>query len=129
MVSIGVVKLNVNNNTTVIRWVKNNIIPIKYSDLYDENQEKIIHPKYMNLPINKVKYVLKGVIKSDGCIRKEISLEMTSRKVVESIRYICIRMGILTSGYSRDRIGETHQSGDKTFTCKKKSYVLRIPQN
>ena len=34
---------NVNNNTTVIRWVKNNIIPIKYSDLYDENQGKIYY--------------------------------------------------------------------------------------
>ena len=38
-------------------------------------------------------------------------------------------MGILTSGYERNRIGETHVTKNgNTITNKKLSYTLRIPK-
>ena len=37
-------------------------------------------------------------------------------------------MGILTSGYIRDRIGESHETKNGIITNKKISYCLRIPK-
>lgn len=117
------------NNCIMIRWrgTANNL-PFSYSDLYDENHGKRISPRFMNLPNNKILQIIKGLIHSDGCIHKEITLEMTSRQVIESVRYMCLRLGILTSGYVRHRIGETHKSGDKVFTTRQMTYVIRFPK-
>jgi ribonucleoside-diphosphate reductase alpha subunit len=98
--------------------------------LYDQNDEKMVHPSMLHLPKEKVLQIVKGVLETDGNISKrenfEISLDMTSRNVVESVRFMLMRFGILTSGKTRDRIGEV--STYKEITTKKLSYVLRIPK-
>jgi hypothetical protein len=120
---------NVENNTRRIRWNKTALLPFRYSTLYNENKEKRIHSDWLNLPIEKAKYIVKGLIKSDGCIQKELTFDSTSENLVESLRYILLRMGIPTSGYIRDRVGEKHISiyGD-VIENKKISYSLRIPK-
>ncbi len=84
----------------------------------------------IHLPKNKTMQIIKGIIESDGCITKrenyEIALDMTSRNVVESVRFMLMRFGILTSGYIRDRRGSV--SSYKNITTQKISYCLRLPK-
>ena len=116
-------------NTTRIRWNKSVHLPFRHQDTYDNNKEKRISYKWLNLPLYKIKQIIKGLLQTDGCISKEIVFDSTSIQLIEGLRYMCLRMGILTSGYVRDRIGEKHVSihGD-IIENKKISYVLRIPK-
>ena len=72
--------------------------------------------------------IVKGLIVTDGCIHKEIVFDSTSRNLIESMKYMLLRMKILTSGYIRDRIGETHNTNKGMITNKKIGYCLRIPK-
>lgn len=117
------------NNTVRFRWSKHTLLPFKFSEIYDINNEKILHSRWLNLPINKAKYILKGLIDTDGSNSQELVFDTTSRHLAESLKYICLRMGVLTSGYIRDRRGETHVSKyGSPITNKKISYCIRIPK-
>ena len=117
------------NNTTRISWNKSLQLPFKYSTLYDTNKEKKLHCDWLNLPIEKAKYIVKGLIDSDGCKSNEITFDTTSKNLAESLRYILLRMGIPTSGYIRDRIGQKHTTKyGHVIENKKISYCLRIPK-
>ena len=121
-------KINVNGNITRIRWNKNINLPFRYSDIYDINHEKHITSDWLNLPIEKSKYIIKGLIDSDGCKNKELLFDSTSYNLIESLRFLLLKLGILTSGYQRDRIGEKHETERGIIENKKLSYTLRIPQ-
>ena len=117
------------NNTTRISWNKSLQLHFRYSTLYDSNKEKKLNCDWLNLPIEKAKYIVKGLIDSDGCKSNEITFDTTSKNLAESLRYILLRMGIPTGGYIRDRIGENHTTkyGD-VIENKKIAYCLRIPK-
>jgi ribonucleoside-diphosphate reductase alpha subunit len=122
-------RIDTNENVTRIRWNKNINMPFRYSDCYDENKIKRVHHKWLNLPIQKSKYILKGLLDTDGCNNKELVFDSTSRNLIESVRFICLKMGILTSGYVRDRVGESHVSSTGSLIINKKiSYCLKIPK-
>jgi ribonucleotide reductase alpha subunit/intein/homing endonuclease len=122
-------KIITNENSTRIRWNKTISMPFRYNDVYDINKNKYIHSKWLNLPIEKSKYILKGLLDTDGCNGKELMFDNTSRNLIESVRFICLKLGILTSGYIRDRIGETHETKHGSIiTNQKISYCLRIPK-
>jgi ribonucleotide reductase alpha subunit len=121
-------RIDVNENTTKIRWNKNINMPFRYNDIYDVNKIKYVHSKWLNLPINKSKFILKGLLDTDGCNNKELVFDNTSRNLIESVRFICLKLGVLTSGYTRDRIGESHETKNGIITNKKISYCLRIPK-
>jgi len=120
-------RIDIDQNITRIRWNKNINMPFRYSDIYDINKEKHVLPKWLNLPVEKSKYILKGLLETDGC-NKELVVDNTSRNLIESIRFICLKMGILTSGYIRDRIGESHETKRGIIANQKISYCLRIPK-
>lgn len=98
--------------------------------LYNERGEKQVHPSMLHLPKEKTLQIIKGILETDGSISSrenfEIALDMTSRNVIESVRYMLMRFGILTSGYVRDRVGNV--SVYKNITTRKVSYCLRIPK-
>jgi ribonucleoside-diphosphate reductase alpha subunit len=98
--------------------------------LYDAFGEKQIHAMLLHLPKDKTLQIVKGILETDGSISSrenfEIALEMTSRNVIESVRYLLMRFGILTSGNIRNRINNV--SSYKNITTKKISYTLRIPK-
>ena len=121
-------RIETNENTTRIRWNKNINMPFRYNDIYDINKNKYIQSKWLNLPIDKSKFILKGLLDTDGCIDKELVFDNTSRNLIENVRFICLKMGLLTSGYIRDRVGESHETKNGTITNKKISYCLRIPK-
>jgi len=108
-----------------IRWNKSRQIPFRRSDVYDANNIKRVGERWLNLPLSKVEQIVRGLIDSDGCKGKELVFDSTSINLVESMRYLLLRMGVPTSGYKRDRVGEEH--GD-VITNKKVSWCLRIPK-
>jgi ribonucleotide reductase alpha subunit len=114
-------------NTTRIRWNKTINLPFRHADVYDVNGEKHVHKKWLNLPLTKIKNIIRGMIDTDGCYYKELVFDNTSRNLIESMRYMLMRCGILTSGYIRDRIGEKHETSKGIIENKKISYTLRIP--
>ena len=115
--------------TTRVYWKKNTQLVFRHCDIYDINKEKHITEKWINLPLKKAKHIIRGLIDTDGCRGKELVFDSTSRNLIESIRYLLLRMGIPTSGYIRDRRGESHISkhGDR-IENKKIAYTLRIPK-
>uniref|UniRef100_A0A6C0E8V0 ribonucleoside-diphosphate reductase n=1 Tax=viral metagenome TaxID=1070528 RepID=A0A6C0E8V0_9ZZZZ len=121
-------KIETNNNTTRIRWNRCIHLPFRYNDFYDENKEKRMLPKWLNLPIEKSKYILKGLLETDGCLKEELVFDNTSHNLIESVRFLSMKLGVLTSGYIRDRIGESHETENGIIENKKISYVLRIPK-
>lgn len=120
--------IKIEDNTTRVRWNKSTLLPIKYGDVYDQTGEKHVHGKWLHLPLNKCKFILKGLIDTDGSKGKELQFDSTSRNLIESVRYMCLRMGVLTSGYVRDRRGQSHMTSRGIITNKKISFVLRIPK-
>ena len=121
-------KIEVDNNTTRIRWNRCIHLPFRYNDFYDENKEKRMLSKWLNLPIEKSKYILKGLLDTDGCMKNELVLDSTSYNLIECTRFLAMKMGVLTSGYIRNRIGESHETVRGIIENKKISYVLRIPK-
>ena len=121
-------KVNIQENTTRIRWNKNIAIPFRYAEVYDENKEKYIANKWLHLPLIKVKNIIKGLIDTDGSKGNELAFDNTSQKLVESLKYLLLRLGVPTSGYVRNRIGESHNTKNGLIENKKISYCLRIPK-
>lgn len=121
-------KTNVDENVTRIRWNRTIHLPFRHNDFYDETKSKRIHHKWLNLPIEKSKYILKGLLDTDGSNYKELVFDSTSLNLIESVRFMCLKMGILTSGYIRDRVGESHETARGIIENKKISYCLRIPK-
>ena len=112
-----------------IRWNKTTTLPFRYSDIYNSNKEKHISKRWIHLPLNKIQYIVKGLIDTDGCNSdKELTFDTTSRQLCECFRFILLRMGIPSSGYTRDRIGESHETQKGTIINKKLSYCVRIPK-
>jgi len=121
--------ITVDGNTTRIRWNRHLELPFRYNDFYDENKEKRILPKWLNLPIVKSNAILRGLIETDGCNgEKELVFDSTSLNLIESVRFLCLRNGILTSGYIRDRVGEKHETSNGIIENKVIAYCLRIPR-
>ena len=116
-------------NCNRIRWSASLALPFRRSELYDEQGVKRVHPKWLNLPIQKALQIVRGLIDTDGCKGKELVFDSTSRNLIESMRYLLLRAGIPSSGYERDRRGESHITvhGDR-IENKKISWTLRIPK-
>ena len=83
-----------------IEFSRNNMFKFTYEMLYDRNGEKRVVPNMLHLPRNKTLHLLKGILETDANTSGgKIILERTSENVIESVRYILLRLGILTSGY------------------------------
>lgn len=94
------------DNNVIISWKKSLVLPFRYSDFYDSNGKSYIHPKWFNLPIEKSKYIVKGVLCGNVNVNiinpnhyYSIDFFNHSKQIIESVRFICLKMGILTTGY------------------------------
>jgi ribonucleotide reductase alpha subunit len=85
-------------NTSIdeITWENTTTLPFRTSDIYRSNHEIDIHYRWLNLPIEKSCLILKGLIDIGGMIDKDIRYETSSKYLIESMRYICLRMGELS---------------------------------
>jgi len=118
-----------NENKIRISWTHTNCydkLGFSYDDIYIEG-EKYINSKFLNCSETNLLYLIMGLIETDGHVGKEIYFYSTSLNVIESLRYCLLRLGILSSGYSRNRIGQF--SSYKNIITKKIEHVLRIPKD
>ncbi len=82
---------------------RNNMFKFTYEMLYDDNGVKKILPNMLHLPRNKTINLIKGILETDANTSgNKIVLEMVSPNVIESVRYMLMRLGILTSGYKNE---------------------------
>ena len=114
--------------TMRIIWNKNIAMPFRYSDMYDCTKEKRISNRWLHLPLDKAKYIVKGLVDTYAYKQKEYIFDSTSRVLIEGLRYLLLRMGILTSGYTRNKNGRTNTGTTGSITKHKKSFVLKIPK-
>jgi len=92
-------KYNLQNNLKEITWEKTTTLPFRTSDIYNEQGMIDIHYRWLNLPIEKACLILKGLVDAGGIINKDISFESSSKCFIESLRYLCLRMGVLCKTY------------------------------
>jgi len=120
----------VNDKYVRLTWTRTNMFKFTYEMLYDENKEKYVMPNMLHLPKQKILNLIKGVLETDGKVKDyQIVLEITSLSIVESMRYMLLRLGILTSGTVRDRTNESHITKyNSLIRSKKISYILIVPK-
>jgi len=103
---------------TCIEWNKSIHQPFRYNDLYNETKEKRIHNKWLHLPIEKSKYILKGLV--DTQYESEFTINSKSKSMAESIRFLCMRMGALTTSSLRESL----EGDDEYCTCIPKTHDM-----
>lgn len=116
---------------TQIRWtMRAAAFDIPRGELYTGDNVKWVHPRFLNMPARKTAALLRGLLETDGSVGGEIYFTSSSARLVEAVRYMCLRLGILTAGNVRDRVGEAHDTplGGQIET-KKVHYSLRIPRH
>lgn len=119
-------------NCISIKWsnYNNDKLNINASLLYNSDHKKQITTSYLHLPKNKILQMIEGLLKTDGSNLKELYFCNTSLNLIMQMRYLFLRLGILTSGNIKDHRGESHitSHGDK-ITTKQIYYKLRIPKH
>ena len=95
--------------------------------LYTKEHQKYIHASFINLPKQKLLSLILGLIETDGSRLKEIYYSSTSRELIEGLRIILLKCGVLTSGNIKNNIGSI--SPYKNITTKQICYTLRIPKH
>ena len=116
---------NEDKGSYAIKW-SNKSINIPNENLYDKNREKYIHDSFIHLPKDKILHLLKGLLETDGDCTHEIQFYNTSYQVSMTVRYLLLRLGILSSGSIKNKI----EGGKKDYIEHKKiCYNLRIPKD
>ena len=98
---------NDNNEKTMSFTNMFNMFKFTYEMLYD-NKEKYIMNQMLHLPKHKILNIIKGIIEinltkiHNNC--DNIILEVKSKNVFESLRYMLFRLGILTSGNTDNNV-------------------------
>jgi ribonucleoside-diphosphate reductase alpha chain len=116
------------DKTETIRWSTNTPgFKFTMNQLYDQNHQKQIDTPFLHLPKSKIIQLIRGIIETDGCVgKKEIAVEVSSYPLIEALRYLLLRLGALSSGYERDRVG--HVSTTREIMTKLPTAVLRVPR-
>lgn len=113
-----------------IRWSGYESLNLTRDMLYDSDNQKIIKEDFLHLPKNKIMKILEGLLRTDGSNLKELAFINSSQKLIMQMRYLFLRIGVLTSGCVKDNIGKSHVTKHgRTITTKQLSYYLRIPKH
>jgi ribonucleoside-diphosphate reductase alpha subunit len=104
-------------NMKIISWTRSIHLPFRYNDIYDGVGNKRIHSRWLNLPVKKSKYIIKGLLDNT------ITFTTTSYDLIEGIRFLVLKMGLLTTSYIRNHI-IWQESERENHT---KYYCLSIP--
>jgi len=114
--------INKVENITKIIWNKTINMPFRYNDIYDSNKNKYINSKWLNLPIEKSKYILKGLIDHDVLKENDFIFDNKSRILTESVRFLCLKLRILPICESKTKIDDSKNTNNKI------DYKLVIPK-
>ena len=118
---------NIENET--ILWDRSLEFPFKYTDFYDEKNNKRMSTRMLHLELMKVKQIIKGLIINDDCIHKQIIYESSSRVFIEQLKYLFLRMSILTTGTIIDNRKKIFEVRDGEFIANNNIYYsIEIPK-
>ena len=89
-------------NSIKISWKRNNMFNFTYEMLHDEYGNKRLMQSFLHLPRNKTLCFIKGLLESNGNLKDQYILfenisKYRSANLMENIRYIFLRIGILAS--------------------------------
>ena len=71
------VTINETESVVNIRWSVSSKFRFTRNQLYDDNQIKKCDDVMLNLPLDKAKSIIKGLMETDGCIGNELTIELT----------------------------------------------------
>ena len=96
--------LNGNTNSILkysinIRWKNKLHMPFRNNEFLYTDDKKSIHSRWLNLPNAKIQEILHGILCNCVVENKEYIVKHSSVLYIESIRYLCMRLGYLTRGY------------------------------
>ena len=81
-------------------WEKTVNSVFRYGEIYNDKGEKRIHKKWLNLPEDKIRYILRGIFETS---KTSGSFETTSKDLLFGVQYLLLKLGILcTSSLSED---------------------------
>jgi ribonucleoside-diphosphate reductase alpha subunit len=122
-------------NDCEICWAYNDVsiqkIGITDKMLYDKNHDKYCVPEVLHLPKNKIAMIMKGLMESDGYkTNTGVFFSSTSKNLIQSLRYICLRFGMLTNCQTVDKVGQiiSQNKKGKDIISRKIAYYLRLPK-
>jgi len=102
---VGYKRENIGTIGAKIDWNHTVHIPFRYSDFFYSKKEKHIQGKWLNLPLEKSRFILKGLFDMCGYNSEHVIVfESASMVLIECCRFLCMRMGVLTTGITRDRM-------------------------
>lgn len=108
-------------------WDVSVIIPFRASDIYNNNGERHVHYKWINLPTNKSKYIIQSLLLEEEIIDNTyFTIDNEYKNVIESLRFVCMKMGILASGYIKKVTSNNDHSYENSIG--KIIYTLEIPK-
>jgi ribonucleoside-diphosphate reductase alpha chain len=84
----------VDNKKNAIKWSKTNVLPFRHSDFACMNEPRI-RPAWLHLPETKVLKILQGIMETSLFDVPSFSFRWLSSRLVEDVRYICLRIGVL----------------------------------
>jgi ribonucleotide reductase alpha subunit len=111
-----------------IKWsnYNNEVLQISRNILYNQESEKEIHNNLLHLPKEKTLKIIEGLLKSDGSNLKELYFYSSSLRLIMQLRYLLLRIGILTSGKGALLPYDPTINGG---TVCSNAYTLRIPKH
>ena len=87
-----------NNKWVKFEWNKNISLPIRFNDIYDNNNNKRISHSFLNLPLNKIKSIIKGILnfatEKNNTKFSSLIYCNTDKNFIETLRYLLLRTGI-----------------------------------
>ena len=82
------------------RWIRPHHLPFRWNDLYAEGHMGLgsprLAPRWLALPMVKAQFILKGLVDAMGTIEKDVVLKHGNRMWAEAVRFLCLKMGVLT---------------------------------
>ena len=117
-----------------IKWSNSDNIKLNISieNLYNNdinndqtNNEKQIHSSLLHLPKHKMLKIIEGLLKPEESNSKVLYFFSSSLQLIMQLRYLLLRIGILTSGNFKDYIGNSRETNHMTHL----EYTLRIPKH
>lgn len=113
-------------NWIIIRWKHSDKVEFTYDTIYDNDKNKFVHPRFLNLPKEKLMFLLKGMMDTDYSTENELYYQTTSLTLMENLRFVFLKCGIITSGCAPDT--DDNPSPYRSIINPKQSYMMRIPK-
>ena len=79
---------------TCIIWKKTVNTIFRYGEVYNDKGDKRIHKKWLNLPEDKIRYILRGIFETSKTFS---SFDTFSKELFFGVQYLLLRLGILCS--------------------------------